>query len=226
MLSENTDKVLRVIIDTITREQNHAIRQPGGMDILITGPAGSGKTSVGMHRLAYLLYNNRDNLSSDQIVILSRNQIFSSYLSGILPELGEENVRDVLFDELITKGIPKEYQKHDYYEQVEFLLKNQEENIRKKAIRLKYSEAFLDYLEHAFRRMKLFYLDVEIFLQFYLQALQKFDSGAKDVYEYTKACLEKHILHYEDLLVLGYIRVLKREIRPMEQISHVVLDEA
>ena len=78
VLSENTDKVLRVIIDTITKDQNYAIRQPYGTDLLITGPAGSGKTSVGMHRLAYLLYHNRSNLASDKIVVMSRNRIFSS----------------------------------------------------------------------------------------------------------------------------------------------------
>ena len=66
VLAGNTDKVLRVIIDTITAEQNMAIRQPHALNMLVTGPAGSGKTSVGMHRLAYLLYHNRENLSAEK----------------------------------------------------------------------------------------------------------------------------------------------------------------
>ena len=115
VLAENTDKVLRVIIDTITREQNQAIRQPHALNMLVTGPAGSGKTSVGMHRLAYLLYHNREYLHAEKIVVLSRNQIFSSYVSEILPELGEENVQEILFDSLINRGIAKEYRKYDYY---------------------------------------------------------------------------------------------------------------
>jgi len=86
VLSENTDKVLRVIIDTITKEQNVAIRQAESKDLLVIGPAGSGKTSVGMHRLAYLLYQNRSTLSSEKIVVLSKSQIFASYVSGILPD--------------------------------------------------------------------------------------------------------------------------------------------
>ena len=146
VLAGNTDKVLRVIIDTITAEQNMAIRQPHALNMLVTGPAGSGKTSVGMHRLAYLLYHNRENLSSEKIVVLSRNQIFSSYISEILPELGEENVNDIMFDSLVNRGVSNEYKKRDYYEQVEYLLKHKEGSLRTQAIALKYSEPFISYL--------------------------------------------------------------------------------
>ena len=130
VLSENTDKVLRVIIDTITKEQNKAIRKSHLVDILVEGPAGSGKTSVGMHRLSYLLYHNRENLSSEKIAVLSRNDIFSSYISAILPELGEENINAVNFDSLIWKGVPKHLRKFGYYEQVDYLLKNKGVSLR------------------------------------------------------------------------------------------------
>ncbi len=232
VLSENTDKVLRVIIDTITKDQNNAIRQPYGTDLLITGPAGSGKTSVGMHRLAYLLYHNRGSLASDKIVVMSRNQIFSSYIAGILPELGEENVQDVLFDELVGRGISREFKKKNYYEQVEYLLENQGVSLRKRAIVLKYSQQFLDYVKNALKGARIQKKDVDTAIELYLDLLGKYMkfasdvSGTKEIYEYTKICLENFELNYEDMLVIGYIRILIGAIRPMEQISHVVLDEA
>lgn len=226
VLSENTDKVLRVIIDTITKDQNHAIRQPYETDLLITGPAGSGKTSVGMHRLAYLLYNNRASLASNKIVVMSRNQIFSSYVAGILPELGEENVQDVLFDELLNRGISKEYHKKSFYEQVEFLLKNEENSVRKDGIVLKYSGEFLDYIKHTLKDMRIRGCNAESCIDLYKQLLKEYDQDGGKISEYTDRCLEQMQLNYEDMLVIGYICILVGDIRPMEQISHVVLDEA
>jgi DNA helicase IV len=226
VLAENTDKVLRVIIDTITREQNQAIRQPHALNMIVTGPAGSGKTSVGMHRLAYLLYHNREYLHAEKIVVLSRNQIFSSYVSEILPELGEENVQEILFDSLVNRGISREYKKYDYYEQVEYLLKH-EEGLRRKIIELKYSEDFLRYLNDykgLFRESK---ADFESTLKFYLYLLNGFTEYAcPEVINYTKNQLRRGKLYYEDMLLIAYLRILLGGITPMQEISHVVVDEA
>ncbi len=70
--------------------------------MVIQGAAGSGKTSVALHRIAYLLYHDRKNLKSSNILILSPNSIFSDYISHILPELGEENIKEMSFDLLPT----------------------------------------------------------------------------------------------------------------------------
>lgn len=232
VLSENTDKVLRVIIDSITEEQSRAIRQPDSVDLLVTGPAGSGKTSVGMHRLAYLLYHNREFLTSEKIAVLSRNQIFASYISGILPELGEENVGDVMFDNLLDKGIPGEFRKKSYYEQVEYLLQNTGDSLRRDAVRLKYSREFLDFVKHNIGQYRGAQKDFEAAVEVYLQLLQEYvynltgNGAAVKIYEYTRAVLEQKKLYYEDFVTVGYVRVLLRGIRPLEQISHVVLDEA
>ena len=226
VLAENTDKVLRVIIDTITRDQNQAIRQPHALNMLVTGPAGSGKTSVGMHRLAYLLYHNREYLHAEKIVVLSRNQIFSSYVSEILPELGEENVQEILFDSLINRGIAKEYRKYDYYEQVEYLLKH-EDGLRRKIIELKYSEDFLRFLKDYKRLFRGEKTDFETILKFYLYLLNGFTEYAcPEVINYTKNKIRRGKLYYEDMLVIAYLPILLGGIKPMEEISHVVLDEA
>ena len=227
VLAENTDKVLRVIIDTITREQNQAIRQPHELNMLVTGPAGSGKTSVGMHRLAYLLYHNRENLCAEKIVVLSRNQIFSSYVSEILPELGEENVNDVMFDSLVNRGIFKEYKKRDYYEQLEYLLKHKEGNLRSKAIELKYSSEFIQYLNKAKTEYREKHTDFDTVLEFYLHLLKNFTQDTfPEISYYTQNQIRQGKINYEDMLVVSYLRILLGAIKPMEDISHVVVDEA
>lgn len=227
VLAENTDKVLRVIIDTITREQNQAIRQPHALNMLVTGPAGSGKTSVGMHRLAYLLYHNRENLSSEKIVVLSRNQIFSSYVSEILPELGEENVNDVMFDSLVNRGISKEYKKRDYYEQVEYLLKHKDGSLRSEAIALKYSQEFVAFLKDNIELYREKHTDFDTVLGFYLYLLKRFTKEMKpEIYHYTKNQVNRGKINYEDMLVVSYLRILLGAIKPMSEISHVVVDEA
>ena len=66
--------------------------------MVIQGAAGSGKTSVALHRIAYLLYHDRENLKSSNILVLSPNGVFADYISHILPELGEENIREMSFD--------------------------------------------------------------------------------------------------------------------------------
>ena len=227
VLAGNTDKVLRVIIDTITKEQNQAIRQPHALNMLVTGPAGSGKTSVGMHRLAYLLYHNRENLSSEKIVVLSRNQIFSSYISEILPELGEENVNDVMFDSLVNRGISHEFKKRDYYEQVEYLLKHNEESMRSRAIALKYSEEFIEYLKVNKGLFREKHTDFETVLEFYLYLLKRYTKDTTpEIAHYTRNQIRRSKLYYEDMLVVSYLRILLGAIKPMSEISHVVVDEA
>lgn len=227
VLAENTDKVLRVIVDTITKEQNKAIRYSQLTDLLVTGPAGSGKTSVGMHRLSFLLYHNRENLTSEKIVVLSRNEIFSSYISAVLPELGEENINTVNFDSLINKGIPGNFKKAGYYEQVDYLIKNKEETGRKQAVSLKYSVGFLDYINKNIRLYKGKKRDFQAALEIYLQLLERYTRGGnRDIYEVTRADIGREILQYEDMLLASYVRILIGGIRPLDQISHVVLDEA
>lgn len=227
VLAGNTDKVLRVIIDTITQEQNFAIRQPHEMNMLVTGPAGSGKTSVGMHRLAYLLYHNRENLSAEKIVVLSRNQIFSSYISQILPELGEDNVNDVMFDSLVNRGISKDFKKFDYYEQVEHLLKHKEGSFRSKAIELKYSPEFIKYLREQRASYHERHTDFETVLEFYLTVLKKYTKDTQpEIANYTKNQVRRGKIYYEDMLVVSFIRILLGAINPMSEISHVVIDEA
>lgn len=149
-LSENTQARLKVIIESIQQEQNRAIRDESAGDFLIFGAAGSGKTSVGLHRFAYLLYRNRERLTSKHFEIISRNRIFASYIADILPELGEEDAHCTLFDDIINRILPKEYRFEEYYPQIEYVLGAPAGDVRLRAIEVKGSAAFLQFVQSYF----------------------------------------------------------------------------
>ena len=97
ILSANASNKMKNIVNTIQKEQNEIIRK-NDVDILIVqGPAGSGKTSIAMHKIAYLLYAERDKINNTNVMILSPNEIFNNYISDVLPEIGEDNVVQATF---------------------------------------------------------------------------------------------------------------------------------
>ena len=147
-LSKASDAHIKTIINTIQKEQNLAIRAESG-DILVFGPAGSGKTSVGLHRLAYLLYRHRDSLTSGKVRIFSPSPIFASYIEGIIPELGEEDVLTLDFPTLLsTMAFPAKGANgfHGPYELIDHLTTSPAD-IRTPWLAEKYTPAFLDSLE-------------------------------------------------------------------------------
>ena len=118
-LLEHADASLKSIVNTIQREQNRIIRDKEHRILAVQGCAGSGKTSVALHRIAYLLYHNRKNLSAAQVLILSPNSIFSDYISRILPELGEENIREMTFDDFAYHSLKEYGEAEDRYDEIE-----------------------------------------------------------------------------------------------------------
>ena len=98
-LGRNASVKMRTIVNTIQREQNQAIRNDRDARLLVEGAAGSGKTSVALHRVAYMLYKYRDTIQPENILVFSPNRIFSDYISQVLPDLGEENVPQLTFRE-------------------------------------------------------------------------------------------------------------------------------
>ena len=105
VLGGATSARMRQIVSTIQSEQNRAIRAEKTRVLCVTGGAGSGKTSVAMHRAAYLLYHHRDTLDAEHICVLSPTNAFSEYISDVLPDLGEKNVRAMTVDALVEKVI-------------------------------------------------------------------------------------------------------------------------
>ena len=104
LLSQNTSPQMRAIVETIQKEQDLVIRDLENELMMVQGAAGSGKTSVALHRVAYLMYQGLSSrLSSNNIVIISPNALFARYISRVLPELGEENVISLVFEEMLGK---------------------------------------------------------------------------------------------------------------------------
>ena len=101
VLSEDTDDKMKNIVNTIQREQNLVIRDLDSKNLIVQGIAGSGKTSVALHRIAFLLYRLK-NLSSNNILVFSPNNIFTEYISNVLPELGEDNTLQTTFNDYLS----------------------------------------------------------------------------------------------------------------------------
>ena len=153
-LSESSTDRLKVIVNSIQKEQNKAIRFGGDKNLIVCGPAGSGKTSVGFHRIAYLLYKYRNNLSSAEIVMFTGSDIFASYVSDIIPELGEAPIKDFNFYALIDSTT-------DYYEQAEAII-NKEKG-REDTVKIKYSDEFIKFIENHIKNIDMGFSDFSIY---------------------------------------------------------------
>ena len=121
-LSSNADDKMKNIVATIQREQNQIIRNEDIRTLIIQGVAGSGKTSIALHRIAYLLYTFRDSISSKDILIVSPNKVFSDYISNVLPELGEETVPETSMEQILSGVLEHKYKYQTYFGLVNELL--------------------------------------------------------------------------------------------------------
>lgn len=104
VLASSSSSKMKNIVNTIQMEQNKIIRNTSDKNLVVQGIAGSGKTSVALHRIAFLLYKIK-NLTSSNVLIFSPNRIFSEYISNVLPELGEENTLETTFHKFLESSI-------------------------------------------------------------------------------------------------------------------------
>ena len=150
-LSSTSDEKMKNIVATIQKEQNAIIRNETSNELIIQGVAGSGKTSVALHRVAYLLYRHKDTLKSRNVLILSPNKAFSDYISNVLPELGEEKIMEVNAEELAAKELAGICGFQTFHEQVRELAEVVDpgniERIRFKA-GVDFVEAMDSYMKH------------------------------------------------------------------------------
>lgn len=153
VLGQSTDKKMHSIVATIQQEQNKIIRHTGSRLLIVHGSAGSGKTSAALQRVAYLLYKYRESMTADQIILFSPNTMFNSYVSNVLPELGEENMQQVTFQDYLEHRLGDEMKLENPYDQLEFILtaKNREGyEQRLQAIKYKASPAYFEAMERYF----------------------------------------------------------------------------
>ncbi|MBR2045291.1 MAG: ATP-binding domain-containing protein, partial [Agathobacter sp.] len=117
--------------------------------------------------------------------------------------------------------------KRDYYEQVEYLLKHKAGSLRNKAIELKYSQEFIGFLKENKNLFREKHTDFETVLEFYLYLLKEYTKDTvPEIAHYTRNQVRRNKINYEDMLVVSYLRILLGAIKPMSEISHVVVDEA
>ncbi|MDE6619144.1 MAG: ATP-binding domain-containing protein [Lachnospiraceae bacterium] len=146
-LAKNTDTKMKDIVVTIQREQNQLIRDSSSDILIIHGVAGSGKTSIALHRIAYFLYQYKGKLTSKNFLIISPNGVFVDYIADVLPELGEENVNCIAMDDIAGKILGKEYHCERMDLQSEQYLQREADTDWKKRNQFKNSVEFLRLLD-------------------------------------------------------------------------------
>lgn len=150
MLSGNTSGKMKTIVETIQKDQDIAIRDMTHDLLMVQGIAGSGKTSIALHRVAYLKYQGLSNrLRSSDIIILSPNTLFEQYISNVLPELGEDEVKSVVFDDLLKSSLPDKTTFQPRYDQTEMLISFADptkKTLQKQTMEFKMSGAFVEIL--------------------------------------------------------------------------------
>ena len=109
-LGTNADNRLKNIVSTIQTEQNEIIREDIHNNMVIQGVAGSGKTTVALHRIAYLVYNNIKNINPEQYLVIGPNKFFVNYISGVLPDLDVNNVLQLTYDEIVKELIGENFE--------------------------------------------------------------------------------------------------------------------
>ena len=107
VLGATTGERLRDIVTSIQAEQNIVIRHPANVTLVVQGVAGSGKTTIALHRIAYLLYTLQDSLRPEHVLILAPNPLFLNFIAGVLPDLGVEKVRQTTFPLLVSGWLGK-----------------------------------------------------------------------------------------------------------------------
>ncbi|KAA9025692.1 RNA polymerase recycling motor HelD [Niallia endozanthoxylica] len=150
VLGSNATTQMKSIVATIQKEQNRIIRNEKSKLLVVQGVAGSGKTSAALQRVAYLLYRYRETLASENIMLFSPNPLFNSYVSTVLPELGEENMKQTTFQEYLDSQLGSHYRVEDSFSQLEFLLNEESSayyHTRMASIRFKGSLSFKDYID-------------------------------------------------------------------------------
>lgn len=145
VLANQADTQMKSIVATIQKEQNQIIRNEKAKLLVVQGVAGSGKTSAALQRVAYLLYRYRGKINSENIMLFSPNTLFNSYVATVLPELGEENMKQTTFQEYLNSRIHRDFFLEDAYDQMEYLLTSQQDEeyeTRMESIRYKASNDF------------------------------------------------------------------------------------
>ncbi|MBU5676372.1 AAA family ATPase [Alkaliphilus sp. MSJ-5] len=201
ILSKSTDSKMKAIVTTIQREQNKVIRNEEYKTLIVQGPAGSGKTSVALHRIAYLLYKYREKITPENIVIFSPNEIFNDYISNVLPELGEDNMYQTTFKEYMHMALGSGLTKEDYCEMMEYILGSKDElNYQSRISNIRYKST----------------VEFVNILKYYVTYVEKMDRNFTDIIFRDGLIVSSKDL--QELFFKDYIKLpLKRRLRKIKE---------
>lgn len=150
-LGNNASTSMKSIVATIQKEQNKIIRNKGNQFLIVQGVAGSGKTSAALQRIAYLMYQYHEVLNPNNILLLSPNPLFTSYIANVLPELGETNVRQTTFLDYLKDKAGSQMTVESPFEQMEYVLTGEKHTdylVRMKSIDYKSGVEFKYMIDH------------------------------------------------------------------------------
>ena len=147
-LGKNTSSKMKNIVETIQKEQDQIIRDRENDLLIVQGVAGSGKTSIAMHRVAFLLYDRLESgLTHNQIMILSPNHLFGEYISNVLPELGEEDVAHFTVEDIFEKYFGNHLRIRNRNSQMEYIIGSKHRQKVRETIAFKGSKAYIELLD-------------------------------------------------------------------------------
>lgn len=176
---ESSDK-MKNVVNTIQQEQNQVIRNLEDHNLIVQGIAGSGKTTVALHRIAFLLYR-LENLSSNHILIFSPNPIFTEYISDVLPSLGEDNTLQTTFNDYLAYSITEYKEVEAFTDFVARYYTYQVPNVD--LIKYKQSDEVIE--------------DLDLYLKDYIEHAEFVESFYEDEIHYVDKDEINHLLHYK-----------------------------
>jgi DNA helicase-2/ATP-dependent DNA helicase PcrA len=231
-LSRSADDRMKNIVATIQRDQNAVIRNETATVMIIQGVAGSGKTSIALHRIAFLLYRFRDTIASKNILIISPNKVFSDYISNVLPELGEEHIPETGMEDLAEELLDYKHPFQNFFQQVSLLLESPEPGFVER-MRFKSSYDFLSsinkhllYVENKYFQatslkvgVKIIPIDfIENRFKKYTQIpiLKRIHLIVKDVQDHARTLVDRKLTGHEKTMIWQAIPRMFKLTQPWE----------
>ncbi|PYG88984.1 DNA helicase-2/ATP-dependent DNA helicase PcrA [Ruminiclostridium sufflavum DSM 19573] len=182
-LSHNASLKMKSIVETIQREQDIIIRDIENDILIVQGVAGSGKTSVALHRVAFLLYHGlTSNLNTNNIIMISPNTLFSKYIDNVLPELGEKNIKTLTLEEMLNDVFEDKLKIRNRNSSIDALISitdSEKKNLIKACTKFKMSKEFI--------------VIIECFLDYYLRRIIRF----RDIFYNGECIADRNLLKNE-----------------------------
>jgi DNA helicase II / ATP-dependent DNA helicase PcrA len=211
-LAKSSSNRLTEIISTIQEEQNRIIRADLNRPIIVQGAAGSGKTTIALHRISYFIYNYKQQFDPRQLMILAPSNLFIDYISEALPELGVEKVRQTTFSDYVMTCLEKKLKLVEDDKLIRLIERNHEAEVKKASwiSGFKGSKTFRKILDHYIEEIeKRFYPSLDFYVDKYkLYSAKKFTHLFKE--EYTYMPIYRRVEKLKSLLQ-GYVRSNKKQ---------------